>query len=701
MTFAPGAPSHMKEAIMGNTTNRESAAGSRPTRAVALVGPAGTGKTSLAEAMLYASGATTRQGSVEAGTSVGDASPEARQRGGSTELNLSHFEYLGDRFALIDTPGGIGFASDGLAALASCDMAIVVIDPSPERAGLAGPILRRLDEAGLPHAIFVNKMDGARAGSVREILDALQPMSREPLALREFPIRDGEQVTGYVDVALERAYRYRPGEASEVVEIPAELAVREKEEHTRLLETLADFDDELLEALLMDEVPTQDTVMHDLADDTAQAKVVPVLFGSALTDGGVRRLLKMLRHETPWPDAAARRVGLAEGGALHVFKVANGGSMGRLALGRVLGNALHEGDDLSIGGEAARTGSIFALQGEKTAKLPEARPGDVVAVAKVDGARSGMLLGSGSAPQLGDALVEYPARNAAMAISTRDRKDDVKLSAALHRLCEEDPALEWEQDEESHETLLRGVNDEHLQVVLARLERRYGVAVDTHPPRIAYRESIRKPAGARGRHKKQSGGHGQYGDAVIEIRPLERGAGFVFEDRISGGVIPKQWIPAVEAGIKDAMIKGPLGFPVVDVAVTLTDGSFHSVDSSELAFRIAGRMAMADALEKAAPYLLEPMSRITVDTPAGTGSKAGSALSSRRGQIMGLGPHPEWDRWERIEALLPESGLYGLDAELRSLSQGLASYTAGFDHLAELAGKQASEVVKERAVELA
>lgn len=684
---------------MGSTRNQESHVGSRATRAVALVGPAGTGKTSLAEALLYASGATTRQGSVEAGTSVGDASPEARARGGSTEINLFHFDYLDDRFALIDAPGGIGFASDGLGALASADMAVVVVDPSPERAALAGPILRRLDEIGLPHVIFVNKIDGARAGSIREVLDALQPMSREPLMLREFPIRNGDQVTGYVDVALERAYLYHSGEASEQIAIPSDLSSREQEERTKLLETLADFDDALLEALLMDEAPDRETVMHDLADDTGHNKVVPVLFGSALTDGGVRRLLKLLRHETPTPDAAAERIGVSNGSALHVFKVANGGAMGRLALGRVLGGALHEGDELTVGGEPARTGSIFAVQGDKTAKLAEAAPGEVIAVAKLDGAKSGMLLGANGAPELGEALVEYPPRNAALAIATRDRKDDVKLSAALHRLCEEDPALEWEQDDESHETLLRGVNDEHLHVVLARLERRYGVAVETHAPRIAYRESIRKPAGARGRHKKQSGGHGQYGDAVIEIRPLERSAGFAFEDKITGGVIPKQWIPAVEAGVRDAMAKGPMGFAVVDVAVTLTDGSFHSVDSSELAFRTAGRMAMAEALSKAAPYLLEPVCKVTIDTPAGTGSKAGSALSSRRGQIMGLVPHPEWDRWERIEALIPESGLFGLDAELRSLSQGLANYVAEFDHLAELSGKQADEVVKERALE--
>ncbi|MCA1662004.1 MAG: elongation factor G [Novosphingobium sp.] len=671
------------------------------TRAIALVGPAGTGKTSLAEALLYAGGAINRQGSVEAGTSVGDASPEARARRGSTEINLLNFDYLGDHYALIDTPGGIGFAADGVAALPAADLAVVVVDPDPLRAALVEPFLRRIDDLGLPHVIFVNKIDNARAGSVREVLAALQPMSREPLALRQFPIRDGESIVGYVDVALERAYRYRPGQESECIAIPVELTAREKEERQKLLETLADFDDALMEALLMDEVPEQGMVVADLAQDTGGNKVVPVMFGSAATGGGVRRLMKLLRHETPAPDAACARLGLEEGGGLHVFKIANGGAMGRLALGRVLGGSLKEGEELEVGGETARTGSLFALQGDKTAKQAEARSGDIVAVAKVDGAKSGMMLGARGARRNGEPQLEYPARNAAIAITTRNRQDDVKLSTALHRLCEEDPALEWKQDDATHETLLRGVNDEHLQLVVARLQRRYGVAVDTKPPRIAYKESIRKSATQRGRHKKQSGGHGQYGDCVIEIRPLARGEGFVFEDKITGGVIPRQYIPAVEAGIRDAMDKGPLGFPVVDAAVKLIDGSYHTVDSSELAFRTAGRIAMSEGLAQCAPYLLEPIFKVTIDTPPGTGSKAGSLISTRRGQILGLGQHPDWARWERIEAMLPESGLHGLDAELRSLSQGLASYTAEYDHLAELSGKQADEVVKARAAELA
>ena len=692
---------------MGSTMTTGTSTGNKSarapgTRAIALVGPAGTGKTSLAEALLYASGAITRQGSVDAGTSVGDSSPEARARGGSTEINLMHFDHLGDRFALVDMPGGVGFAADGLNALLAADMAVVVVDPAPERAALAEPMLRRLDEWGVPHVVFVNKIENARVGALRALVEELRPMSREPLAVRQIPIHQDEQVTGYVDLALERAYRYQPGKPSERIEMPSAVLERERADRGTLLETLADFDDDLLEALLMDEMPGTAAVMADLAEDTNENRLVGVVLGSALSGGGVRRLLKLLRHETPAPELAAERLHAdAQGGGLHVFKVANGGAMGRLTLGRVLGAPLDEGDELMVEGDTARTGSIFFIQGDKTAKHPHADPGDIVAVAKVDGARSGTLLARKGTARPGSVAglptVAYPARNAALAISPRDRRDDVKLSTALHRLCEEDPALEWSQDDTTHETLLRGINDEHLQVVIGRLQRRYGVTVDSRPPRIAYRESIRKSATQRGRHKKQSGGHGQYGDCVIELRPLPSGEGFRFDDRITGGAIPKQYIPAVEMGIRDAMEKGPLGFPVVDVAVTLTDGSFHSVDSSELAFRIAGRMAMLEALAGAAPYLLEPMCKVTVATPAGTGAKAGSVLSSRRGQILGLSPHPDWARWEQVEALLPEAALHGLDAELRSLSQGLASFTAEFDHLAELGGKQASEVVKAHA----
>jgi elongation factor G len=659
------------------------------TRTIALVGPGGAGKTSLAEALLFAAGAVDRQGSVDARTSVGDSSPEARARGGSTELNLTHFEFLGDRFAIVDTPGSVGFAADGTMAIAAADLAVVVIDPDSARAHLAEPALRQLEELGVPHLIFVNRIDQAR-GRIADLLEALQPMSSSPLVARQIPIREDDKITGFVDLALERAYHYRVGKPSEPIDIPADLAEREMHDRYHLLEQLADHDDQLLEQLLMDEVPDRETIFADLSRETAENLVVPVLFGSALNGFGIRRLLKALRHDAPPPEAAAERLG-AEGGCAFVIKVSHGGSMGRLALARVFGGPLVEGAELAApGGETVRVGTLFSVQGEKTAKLARAEVGDIVAIAKAEGVRAGQWLGAGGPP----ASIARPSSNYALAITTSERKDDVRLSASLHKLCEEDPSLAWEQDEALHETRLRGVSEEHLKVTLARLKRRYGVAVESRAPAVGYKESIRKEVTQRGRHKKQSGGHGQFGDVVIELKPLPRGSGFEFSERISGGVVPKQWFPAIEQGIRDAMLKGPLGFPVVDVAVTLVDGSYHSVDSSEIAFRTAGRIAMADALAAASPHLLEPVHRVTILSPAHATSRITSAVASRRGQMLGMATRDGWSRWDKVEALLPEAELQGLDAELRSLSQGLATYEAVFDHLADLNGKLAEEVVQ-------
>ena len=660
------------------------------TRVIALVGPAGAGKTSLAEAMLFAAGTTDRLGSTANGSSIGDSSPESRQRGGSTELNLYSFDYLGDSFAILDAPGSVGFAADGARALAIADVAIVVVDPDPARAPLAAPALRALDELGIPHLIFVNRIDQAH-GRVRDLLSALQPMSVSPLIARQVPIWDGEKVSGFVDLALERAFKYRAGQQSERIEIPPELQDREIEARTHMLEQLADHDDDLLEQLLMDQVPSNEKVFQDLARETSESLGVSVLFGSASSSWGVRRLLKALRHETPGPQGAADRLSVTDP-AMYVFKVVHG-SIGRLALSRALGGSIREGSDLKTAdGEHSRVGSLFKVQGEKTQKLSEAREGDVVAVAKIDEVKAGEWLGAGKLPTPVD--INYPARNCAIAIEPADRKDDVKLSGALQRLSEEDAGLIVEHDEANHEIRLRGINDEHLNTVLARLKRRYGVEVKSHAPTVGYRESIRKPVRQHGRHKKQSGGHGQFGDVIIEIRPLGRGEGFRFEERIHGGSVPKQWIPAVEEGVIEAMVKGPLGFQVVDCAVTLVDGSYHSVDSSELAFRLAGRLAMQEALAAAGPHLLEPMHKLTVVCPSSATSRITSAVAGRRGQMLGLAPRDGWTGWDRIEALIPEAELSGLEAELRSQSQGLATYEAEFDHLAELNGPLADKVIQ-------
>jgi elongation factor G len=668
---------------------------SQGTRVIALVGPAGAGKTSLAEAMLFAAGTTDRLGSTANGSSIGDSSPESRQRGGSTELNLYNFQYLGDEFAIVDVPGSVGFAADGARAVAVADVAIVVVDPDPARAPLVAPALRALDELGIPHLIFVNRIDQAH-GRVRDLLSALQPMSVSPLIARQIPIWDGEKVSGFVDLALERAFKYRAGKESERIEIPSELHDREIEARTQMLEQLADHDDELLEQLLMDQAPTPEKVFQDLARETGESLGVSVLFGSASSSWGVRRILKALRHEAPGPQAAADRLSVSDP-SMYVFKILHG-SIGRLALARALGGAIHEGSDMKTeDGEHSRVGSLFKVQGEKTQKVSEARAGDVVAVAKVDSVKAGQWIGAGKLPP--PVEIGFAARNCAFAIEPADRKDDVKLSGALQRLVEEDAGLIVEHDDANHEIRLRGVNDEHLNTVLARLKRRYGVEVKSHPPAVGYKESIRKPVRQHGRHKKQSGGHGQFGDVIIEIRPLSRGEGFIFEEKIHGGAVPKQWIPAVEEGVREAMVKGPLGFTVVDCAVTLVDGSYHSVDSSELAFRLAGRIAMQEALSAAHPHLLEPMHKLTVVCPSSATSRITSAIAGRRGQMLGLGPRDGWTGWDRIEALLPEAELSGLEAELRSQSQGLATYEAEFDHLAELNGPLADKVIQQRVPE--
>ena len=668
-------------------------------RAIAIVGPAGAGKTTLCEALLHAAGAINRCGSVENGTTVGDGNPEARGRGSSTELNLARFTWGGDAYVLLDAPGAPGLAAETDSALAVADLALVVVPPEPDRAGLAEPLLRELDARGIPHAIFVNRIDKARA-SVAALLAALQPLSRAPLVARQMPIVEQGAVTGYVDLALDRAFHYREGGPAEPMALSADLRAEEQGARMHLLEQLADHDDDLLERLLNDEEPDLALIADDLARETGAGQIVPVLFGSATHGFGLRRLLKALRHDTPPPARTAERLGIA-GGALEVFKVLGESQVGRLAVGRVFGGALAEGDELRLpGGKALRAGSLFAVQGNAAQRLARAQEGEVAALAKAEGVTSGMRLGLGGAAGATPEPAPRRAAHHALAIAVPDHADEVRLSGALNKLVEEDLGLAWETLAETRETLLRGLDEEHLALALDRLKRRHGLRLATRAPSLPLRETVRKGASQRGRHKKQSGGHGQFGDVLIELNPLERGAGFVFEDRISGGVVPRQWIPAVEQGVRDAMARGPLGFPVVDVAVALVDGSYHSVDSSELAFRTAGRLAMAAALAAAVPYLLEPIAEVTIEAPPGAASRITAALSSRRARVLGMAPRDGWHQWETITALVPEAELARLQSDLRAASQGLASFTTRFDHLAEVAGKAADQLL-ERAKEAA
>jgi elongation factor G len=419
-----------------------------------------------------------------------------------------------------------------------------------------------------------------------------------------------------------------------------------------------------------------------------------VLFGSTAQGHGIRRLLKALRHDTPAPGFAAARLGLKGQGA-YVMKISHAGQAGKLAYSRVFGGPLADSDQLALSDDSTqRPGALFAVQGAQTKKVSNANEGGVIAIGKLDPVAAGDLLAKDGATQR---AAVRPAKRFPVyqvAIATKDRKDDVRLSGALQKLVEEDPGLEVAHDQTTHEILLQGQGEPHLRAVLERLKSRFGVDVSTARPSTPYKETIRKGATKRGRHKKQTGGHGQFGDCVIEVKPLPRGQGFEFVDKITGGAIPRQWIPAVEAGVKDAMQKGPKGFPVVDVSVTLIDGSFHSVDSSEHSFQMAGRIGMSEALEECDSVILEPIEKLAIYTPNSGTPKINSAVSSHNGQILGFEAREGWPGWDRVDAYLPHSERQSFIIELRSLTQGLATFEAEFDHMVELTGRRADDVAK-------
>lgn len=665
-------------------------------RAIALVGPNGAGKTTLFEALLHAAGATDRQGAVGQSGSVGDASPEARSAGQSVEMNLAGFTFMGDRYALIDAPGSVEFRADADHALPAVDLAVVVIDPDPDKVLLAQPWLHELERLGVPRAIFVNKIDQAR-GHVDELLRALAPVSATPLVARQLPIWKDDHVAGFVDLALERAFVYRPGQPSEPVAIPEDLRDEEAAARFHMLEQMADFDDALMEMLLGDETPDLSTVFADIVAETRAAQITPVFFGAAASRNGVGRLLKSLRHDAPEPAAAAARLG-ADGMAVYALKASHAGQAGKLTWGRVFGGTLADGAELILpDGQKNRVSGLFSVMGQATRKIPSADAGDIVALGKMEGARAGDLMSaaraasSRAAPRPRPPLFE-------LAIATRDRKDDVRLSGALQKLLEEDRSLSLVQDAALHEMRLCGQGEAHLRVALERLRRRYQVDVATQTPATPYRETIRKTVTQRGRHKKQTGGHGQFGDVLLEIRPLARGEGFRFEDRITGGVVPRQWIPAVEQGVRDAMEKGPLGFPVVDVAVTLLDGSWHPVDSSEMAFRTAGRIGMSEGLAAASPILLEPVEKLVIHAPSAATSRITSSISNRRGQILGFDAREGWPGWDSVEVYMPHDERQDFIMDLRSMTQGLGDFECAFDHMVELTGRKADEVAQKARV---
>jgi len=660
-------------------------------RTAVLVGPYLSGKTSLLESMLSIAGAIGRKGTAKESNMIGDGSPEGKARQMSTELNVATAEYLGESWTFLDCPGSVELGQDAQLALMIADTAVVVCEADPNKAMTVAPVLNFLNEHDIPHIVFVNKMD-VPSHSVKETLDALQEISEHPLILREIPIRDGEDITGHVDLVSERAFEWQSANLSRLMEIPGPAKDRETSARTEMLESLADFDDSLLENLLEDVIPTTDEIYASLARDLQERLIVPVFFGSAEHDNGVRRLMKALRHEAPEASAVAERLGIAgeSGTVAQVFKSVHAGHVGKLSLARVFSGEINDGMTLN----GSRISGMHRVIGQKHEKVTKAGPGEVVALGRMEDIDTGAVLSESGSLSVGWPTPLKPLF--ALSIHAEHRADDVKLSGALNKLAEEDPSLSWQHHPDTGEMLLWGQGEIHLLIAIDKLKSRFSLDVNSERPRVPYKETIRKSISQHARHKKQSGGHGEYGDVHLDIKPLPRGSGFEFTDTITGGAVPKNYIPAVEHGVKEFMACGPLGFQMVDFAVTLTDGQFHAVDSSDMAFKKAAAQAMREGTPNCSPVLLEPIFQVVMSLPSNYTSGVQRLVSGRRGQILGFDAKSGWVGWDEVTIQLPQSEMHDLIIELRSMTLGVGTFEGTFDHLQELSGKEADKVIAER-----
>ncbi|MFO5528312.1 MAG: elongation factor G [Cuspidothrix sp.] len=660
-------------------------------RNVAIVGPYLSGKTTLLESLLFVTGAISRKGNVKDGNTVGDSANEARDRHMSVEISTANTEYENTRFIFIDCPGSVEFAQETYHGLMGVDAAIVVCEPIKERVLTLAPLFKFLDDWEIPHIVFVNKMDRANI-HVLETLNALKAVSSRPLVLHQYPIMQGEQLTGFIDMVTEKAYQYHPGAPADSITFPENLKAEEHLARAEMLETLANFDDHLLEELLDDIEPPQEEIFKDLKLELGADLVVPVFFGVAEQDFGVRPLLEALLREAPEPETTMeRRLGtISDTPVAQVLKTFYTPQGGKLSLVRVWQGTLTDGIVLN----GVRAGGLYRLMGQQQQSINQAVAGEIVALSRLEGIKTGETISTNSQIKpLPKAEQLEPVF--ALAITPEKRNDEVKLSTAITKLLEEDPALAWEQHDDTHEVILWGQGEIHLQVALDRLRRKYNLSMSTHLPQVPYKETIRKPVNSiHGRYKHQSGGHGQFGDVYLNIQPLPRGEGFNFHEKIVGGVVPKQYIPGVEMGVREFLSHGPLGFPMVDVAVTLTNGSYHTVDSSEQAFKQAARLAMQMGVTQAQPTLLEPILKVDVNTPSEFTSKVLQLLTGRRGQILGYEGRHDWQGWDNISAYLPQAEMQDFIVELRSLTLGVGSFHWEQDHLQEVPEKLAERILQ-------
>ena len=669
-------------------------------RNVALVGHGGSGKTTLAEALLFVGGATNRRGTVEQGTTVLDFEPEEVDRGISLGLGVATFNWNEHRINLIDTPGSSDFSGDARAALRAVDLALFVVSGVDGVEVQTEQLWKVAEEEGIPRAVVVTKLDRDRS-SFERTLDQLRDSFGKAIAPIQVPIGSEEGLRGLVRVASERAYEYAEEEKEgKEVDLPSEVEELVHAAHTALVETVVETDDEMMEAYFEGKEPSREQIVTTIHKGIVAGDIQPVLVASAerligidllaefIVDYGpnpLERILPTLTSGDPTPPSPDGPT------AAFVFKSVSDPFVGRISLFRIYSGAVKADQELDVaGGGKVRLHNLFKLQGKEHNDVPDLPTGGIGAVAKVDNLRVGDTLRS-SGSNITIAPISYPRPVAEVAITPRSHHDEEKLSTALHRIEEEDPTIRVERRSDTGETILAGLGDTHIDVTVARIHRKFGVEVDTALPIIPYRETITTSAQAEGKHKKQSGGRGQFGVALVKFAPLPRGSGYEYIDSIKGGSIPRQFIPAVDKGIQEALNRGVLaGYPVIDISAEVYDGKYHAVDSDEMSFRMAGIQAVRAAIQDLKPILLEPVMKVTVTVPEDHLGDVMGDINSKRGKVLGM----EGDGTLRsVIAEVPMAEIQQYAAELRSLTSGRGSFDVEFDHYAEVPHNEAQQVI--------
>jgi elongation factor G len=675
-------------------------------RNVVLVGHRGCGKTSLHEAMLFEAGAVNRLGTVADGTTVSDHEPDEQERAMSINAALACFEHGDREINLIDTPGEPSFVADAIAGLRVADAAVVVVNAVMGVEVHTERLWKRADEEGLARLVFVNMLDRERADFFAT-LDSLKAAFGPHVVATEIPIGTEQEVRGVVDLIDEKAFLYDglgPG-AAEATAIPDELQEQAAVYREKLMDEVAENSDELMERYLEGEAIDHDEIVRVLKQGVTAGRIFPVTCGVATRNLGTGRLLEALVEDLPSPamrgavpvrgaDGEALEIEPDEDGSLvaYVFKTLADPYTGRVNLFRVYRGTLNS-DSQAVNvtqGQKERIGQIGQPLGKDLNSVAELGAGDIGAVAKLKETHAGDVLCTGQ-EEIAFPALDLPDPVMAFAYEPKSKGDEEKAAAAVRRLTEEDPTLDVHRDAETGEQIIAGLTQVHVEVIVARLKRRFGVEIELHPPRVPYQESIRRSASARARYKKQSGGRGQFADCQIEIEPAAAGTGLEFVSKIKGAAIPGGFIPAVEKGIEEAMAHGTVaGYPVKDVTVRLVDGKHHDVDSSEMAFKIAGAMAFKEAMEAADPVLLEPIVRLLVSCPEDVVGDVIGDLNSRRGHPLGMEPN---GTMTEVRAEVPMAEVLEYAPDLRSISGGRADFELEFDRYEEVPTHLAEKVI--------